>query len=187
MPFDAPNKQAVEAAYGEIVHAADATPFAATDDPADALARIEAVLREGTDGVSATLQFRMSEQPSEDDLAELRELATNYAGRVVSALRSASQSAALGVMAPTRDRLPSLVQDFGRTYESMQVEMLGEHPNNTLVEQFATPLMGMGTLDPRTRPQSEGRLRASYGVIIGAAARLIAVIDERPELRRDWD
>jgi hypothetical protein len=185
VPYDSPSEQAVANAYAEIVSAADAQAFGATDEPAQALQRVEAVLQDGTNRVSDLLQ-RMGEQPSDSDLADLRHLAATYAGRVVSALRAASASAAVGV-GLADDRLRSLVQEIGATPESIEVEELGEHPNRTLVQQFGVPLMLVGTFDPRTGAQSEDELlRASFGVV-GLAATLIGAIDDRPALHREWD
>jgi hypothetical protein len=143
-------------------------------------------LREGTHRLSATLQQNVVGSWG-DELFALRDFAVEYAGEVIFALRTAVVSAILGLTVPTRDRLSGMVADYGHGHHgSVHVEEYGEDDDQTLIEQFAMPLMMRGTRLPGGSRSQDELVRDSFGVV-GAAATLVAAIDERPPLHRDWD
>jgi hypothetical protein len=174
VPYEQPRPDALAAAYERIADHADATPAAAIN-PADALNRVDQVLWQGTNRLSAMLQQNVAGAWGEH-LFALRDFAIAYAGEVISSLRTAVASGAiLAVPAPTRGRLIGMVGDYGHgQHGSVHVEEYGEHDDQTLVEQFAMPLMMRGTRPP-------GGSRSEDELVRDAA------INERPPLHRDWD
>ncbi len=186
MPYAQPSDQALSAAFEKIAESADASPAGAID-AADALKRADQVLWWGTRRLSARLQDNVTGAWG-DELFVLRDFVVDYAAQVVAALRTAVVSGALlGVPVPTRDRLAALAVDYGpRDDVSTHVEELGEDDDQTLIEQFAVPLMLRGTDVPGSSRSEVELVRASFGVI-GAAAILIAAIEKRPPLHREWD
>jgi hypothetical protein len=186
MPYDKPSEDALSTAYNAIAESAESVSVGAVD-PADALARADQVLWLGTNRLSAMLQQHIS-GPWGDELIVLRDFAVDYAGQVVAALRVAIASGAVvGVVMPTKDRLRTLVTDYGTgSHGSVHVEEYGEDADQTLIEQFALPVMSRGTRLPCGARSQDELVRDSFGVV-GAAADLVAAIDERPTLRRDWD
>ena len=176
----------MQAAFNAIADSADAFPAAALD-PADALTRADRVVWRNTNRLSAQLQANVS-GPWGEELLVLRDLAVEYGGELVAALRTAINGGAiLGLVNPTRDRLPGMVADYGKSHRgSVHVEEYGEDDEQTLVEQFAMALMLQGAQVPGVSRSQDELIRDSFSVI-GAAATLIAAIDERPPLHREWD
>lgn len=186
MPYDKPSDGALSAAYDKIADSADASPAAAIN-PADALTRADQVLWLGTNRLSAKLQENV-QGPWGEGLFVLRDLAVEYAGQVVAALRTAiSSDAMLGVVMPTRDRLAGMIADYEHGHHgAVHIEEYGEDDDQTLIEQFAIPVVKRGTQFPGGSRSQEEFVRAAFGVI-GAAAALIAAVEERPPLHPRTD
>jgi hypothetical protein len=183
MPYAQPSPDALTAAYGEILRVADEQAYGAPDAPT-ALERIEAILRDGTNRVSAELQSNTTGARGPEQLDRLRTIATLYAAQLVAGLRTAIASGALmAVPMPTPERLPDLVRTHGPgDPTATEVEFLEQHPDQTLVEQFGSSLMHHGAPFLLGGSHSEDELvRAVLGAI-GAAASVSAAIAQRPPL-----
>jgi hypothetical protein len=185
MPYDRPAEEAISNAYAAIALKAERLPVTIRE-PAQALEHADGVLLLGANRVSALMQANI-DGPWGDQLLALRELAIEYAAQVLVGVKVAIASGAiLSVVSPTQDRLASMVADYAHgQHGSIHVEELGEHDDQTLVEQFGTPLMIRGVRPPGGSNSERELVRDAFGAI-GAAATLIAAIDERPKLRRDW-
>lgn len=181
MPYTEPAEDAILVAYNEIARQAEAEAATALD-PAEAIDRLETILKEGSRRLSATLLPHTTGPWPPEVLDGLRSQAIRYAAETLRALRTCIASGAvLGMPIPTSDRLATLTEECAARPTPSTVEFAGEHPDQVLVQQFALPLTQMAVPFLIGKGSEDELIRGSFGVV-RAAGRLVAAIDERPAL-----
>ncbi len=185
MPYAEPAEAAIVAAYQEIADQAGEEP-PNTLEPGDAISRLEAVLKEGSRRLGATFLPRTTGPWPPEALDGLRALAIRYAADTLRGLRTCIASGGvLGTPMPSENRLVTLTEEYAMRATPTTPEFAGAHPDEVLVDQFAVPL---------TQPAgpfligggSERELVRGSFTVVRSAARLVAAIDDRPELSDDY-
>lgn len=201
MAYESPSVTALAGAYAEIALAA---PPVDTRVDAEALLALAGTLQLVGLNVGEWLDRNMSGRWSRGDFAGLRQCAIDFGGHALAHLGACVAAGAfLDVPMPTADRLPALVGEYGvadagasSVGRGADLTDPGLDRDQVLVEQFAGPLMdfglsavavvGLHPSDPGRYPSEDDLLRGSLGAI-GAAATLIAAIDDRPAYHGNRD
>jgi hypothetical protein len=185
MPYAEPAESAVLAAYDEITDHAGDEP-ANCLQPADAIDRLETVLVEGSRRLEATFIPHTTGPWPPEALEGLRALAIRYAADTLRGLRTCIASGAiLGVPMPSENRLVSMTEEYAMQSAPTTPEFAGAHPDEVLVDQFAMALT-QPAVPFRAGGDSERELVRGSFTVIRSAARLVAAIDDRPELSYDF-